>query len=142
MREEAEPSQNEHAKPRSTEETDADKEERRKMHQELHSLMKKYEEMAKKMGASLSVDQLLTSTDLPYNAEVMAAPLPPKFKVTQMEMYDGSKDPLEHLETFKAYMTLHGFPREVAYKAFPLKLKGEARGWFGALPPGSIDDFG
>ncbi|KAF5447575.1 hypothetical protein F2P56_033117 [Juglans regia] len=37
--------------------------------------------MAKQMGVSFSVDQLLTSTDLPYSAKVMAAPLPPKSKV-------------------------------------------------------------
>lgn len=70
--------------------------------------------MAKRMGGSSFVDQLLTSTDLPYSAEVMATSLPPKFKVAQMEMYDRSKDPLEHLETFKVHMTLHGFSGKIA----------------------------
>lgn len=44
--------------------------------------------MAKKMGTSSSVDHLLTSTDLLYNAEVMVVALPPKFRVPPMEMYD------------------------------------------------------
>lgn len=76
--------------------------------------MDKYEEMAKKEGASSSVDQMPTNTNLPYSAEVMAMPLPPKFKVLQIDLYDGAKDPLEHLDTFKTHMTLHGFPRKIA----------------------------
>ncbi|XP_041010255.1 uncharacterized protein LOC121254329 [Juglans microcarpa x Juglans regia] len=51
------------------------------------------------------------------------------------------KEPLEHLETFKAHMTLHELLGEVACKAFPLTLKGTARAWFGSLPPGTIDSF-
>lgn len=88
-----------------------------------------------------SVDQLLTSTDLLYNAEVMASPHPSNSKVCQMEMYDGSKDPLEHLETFKAHLSLHGFLSEVAYRVFPLTLIGAARTWFGSLPSRSINGF-
>lgn len=51
-------------------------EERRIMHLELRELEDKYVEMAKQMGVSFLVDQLLTN-----NAEVMIVPLPPKFKV-------------------------------------------------------------
>ncbi|XP_040988994.1 uncharacterized protein LOC121236616 [Juglans microcarpa x Juglans regia] len=56
-------------------------------------------------------------------------------------MYNEARDPLEHLETFRAHMTLHGFPGEVACIAFPLILKGLARVWFKSLAPGSIDSF-
>lgn len=103
--------------------------------------MDKYKEMTKRTGASSSIDQLLTSTDLPYSTEVMAAPLPSEFRVPKMDMYDRSKDPLEHFEIFKAHMTLQGFPRKIACRAFPLTLKGAARGWFKSLAPGSIDTF-
>ncbi|KAF5449771.1 hypothetical protein F2P56_030183 [Juglans regia] len=58
-----------------------------------------------------------------------------------MEAYDGSKDSLEHLETFKVHMTLHGFPSEVASRAFPLTLKRVARPWFGSLWPGTVGSF-
>ncbi|XP_035546600.1 uncharacterized protein LOC108993896 [Juglans regia] len=77
------------------------------------------EEMEKKTDTSSTVDQLLVSSNLPYSEEILAMPFPPKFKVPQMEAYDGSKDPLEHLDTFKAHKTLHGFLGEVAYRAFP-----------------------
>ncbi|XP_040992653.1 uncharacterized protein LOC121239472 [Juglans microcarpa x Juglans regia] len=56
-------------------------------------------------------------------------------------MYDESKDPLKHLETFKAHMTLHDFSRKIACQVFPLTLKGVVRGWFGALQLSSIDSF-
>ncbi|KAF5459049.1 hypothetical protein F2P56_023038 [Juglans regia] len=38
-------------------------------------------------------------------------------------------------------MTLHGFPGEVACGAFPLTLKGQAWGCFGALRPGLSSSF-
>ncbi|XP_040992588.1 uncharacterized protein LOC121239400 [Juglans microcarpa x Juglans regia] len=97
--------------------------------------------MAKRMGGSSSVEQLLTRTDLPYREEVMVVPLPPKFKVPQIDLYDGSKDPVDHLKNFKTHMTLYGFPGEVACHSFPLTLKGIARGWFGALCLESIGSF-
>lgn len=94
------------------------------------------------MGAWSTKDQLLTGTDMLCSAGVMAIPFSPKFKVPHMEVYDGSKDPLEHLETFKAHMTLHGFSREVVCQAFLLTLKRVAWGWFGSLPLGSMNSFG
>ncbi|KAF5458728.1 hypothetical protein F2P56_022738 [Juglans regia] len=97
--------------------------------------------MEKRMGGSSSVEQLLTRTDLPYSEEVMAVPLPSIFKVPHIDLYDGSKDPIDHLENFIAHMTLSGFPGEVACRAFRLMLKGIARGWFGTLRPGSINNF-
>lgn len=105
----------------------------KKMDHELRSRIDKYEKMTKRMGALSSVDQLVTRTYLPYSVVVMAAPWPPKFRVPQIEMYDGSKVPLEHLETFKTHMTLHEFPREVDCRVFLLTMKEAARGWSGSL---------
>ncbi|KAG6735019.1 hypothetical protein I3842_01G299400 [Carya illinoinensis] len=93
--------------------------------------------MARKIGTSLLVE-LLTSIGLPHNKEVMVVPLPLKFWVPFMEMYDNTWDPLEHLRTFRAHMTLHSFSRKVAYRAFPLTLKGLAKVWFRSLAPGSM----
>lgn len=95
----------------------------------------------KKDGHVVISRQLLTSTGLPYNVEVMAVPLPPKFQVPLMDMYDRTRDPFKHLETFKAHMSLHGFTGEVACRPFPLALKEPIRVWFKSLVPGSIDSF-
>lgn len=73
------PSQNKHVVSGSVVEVDAKEEEKRQMHHELWELMHKYTKMAKKMSASSFIDQLITSTNLSYKAEIMVAPLPPKF---------------------------------------------------------------
>lgn len=99
-------------------------EDKKKMQHELCNLMNNYKEMAKKVGASSLVDHMLTSMNLTYSVEVIVMPLLPKFRVPYMDLYNRAKDPLEHLGTFKAYMTLHRFSREIACKAFSLTLKG------------------
>ena len=56
----------------------------------------------------------------------------------QVESYDGAKDPLDHLETFKTLMHLQGGSDEIMCRAFPTKLKGFARIWFSRLTPNSV----
>ena len=58
-----------------------------------------------------------------------------------MENYDGNKDPLDHLESFKTLMHLQGVPDEIMCKAFPTMLKGPVRIWFSRLTPNSISTF-
>lgn len=111
------------------------------MHLKLHELRDKYAKMIRWIGTMSTVDQLLTSTDLPYNIEVMAVPLPLRFKVSQIDVYDGSRHPLEQLETFEAHMTLHGFLREVTCRAFPLTLMGMTKAWFRSMLPSTINSF-
>lgn len=111
------------------------------MHKDLSHLMEKYEGMARKISTSSSIDNLLNNTDFPNNNEIMMVPLLPTFRVSHLELYDGSRDPVEHLETFKVHMTLHIFPREIACRAFPLTLKSVSKGWFRALQPSSVNSF-
>ena len=46
--------------------------------------------------------------DPPFTPKIMDEVVPPWFKIPQIELYDGSADPLDHLEAFKALMLLHG----------------------------------
>ena len=55
---------------------------------------------------SNDLDELVHQTDSPFTASVTSFPLPPKFRMPQVESYDGSKDPLDHLESFKTLMHL------------------------------------
>ena len=59
----------------------------------------------------------------------------------QIESYDGAKDPLDHLETFKTLMHLQGVAYEIMCRAFLTTLKGPARIWFSRLTPNSISIF-
>ena len=57
---------------------------------------------------SNNLDELVHRTDSPFTALVTSFPLPPKFCMPQVEAYDGSKDPLDHLESFKMLVHLQG----------------------------------
>ena len=84
------------------------------------------------------LDDLVHRTDSPFTTFVTSFPLPPKFCMPQVESYDGSKDPLDHLESFKILMHLQGVVDEIMYKAFPTTLKGPSRVWLSKLTPNSI----
>ena len=59
----------------------------------------------------------------------------------QLETYDGSKDPLVQLESFKTLMDLQRMADEIMCRAFPTMLKGPVRIWFSGLTPNSISTF-
>ena len=75
---------------------------------------------------SSDLDDLVNRTDSPFTIPVNSCPLPQKFRMPQIESYNGVKDPLDHLETFKTLMHLQGIPDEIMCKAFPITLKGVA----------------
>ena len=76
---------------------------------------------ALKGQVSSDLDDLVNHTDSPFTASVNSFPLP------QIDSYDGVKDPLDHLETFKTLMHLQGVADEIMCRAFPTTLKGAAR---------------
>ena len=76
---------------------------------------------ALKGRVSSNLDDLVNRTDSPFTAAVNSFPLP------HIDSYDGVKDPLDHLETFKTLMHLQGVADEIMCRAFPTTLKGAAR---------------
>ena len=55
---------------------------------------------------SSDLDDLVNRIDSPFTASVNCFPLSYKFRMSQIDSYDGVKDPLDHLETFKTLMHL------------------------------------
>ena len=96
---------------------------------------------ALKGWVSSDLDNLVHQTDSLFTASVNSFPLPPKFHMPQVENYDGNKDPLDHLESFKTLMHLQEVPNKIMCRAFPITLKGPARIWFSRLTPNSISTF-
>ncbi|XP_075667606.1 uncharacterized protein LOC142637204 [Castanea sativa] len=90
---------------------------------------------------SNDLDDLVQRTDLPFIASISSFPLSQKFHMPQVESYNGSKDPLDHLESFKTLMHLQGVPDAIMCRALPTTLKGPARIWFGRLTLNSISTF-
>ena len=62
--------------------------------------------IALKGRVSSDLDNLVNRTDSPFTTSVTSFPLPHKFRMPQIDSYDGVKDPLDHLETFKTLMHL------------------------------------
>ena len=110
---------------------------------EMQAMKEQMEVMmnALKGCVSSDLDDLVNRTDSPFTIPVNSCPLPQKFRMPQIESYDGVKDPLDHLETFKTLMHLQGVPDEIMCKAFPTTLRGTARIWFSRLTPNSINTF-
>ncbi|XP_065628038.1 uncharacterized protein LOC136066912 [Quercus suber] len=90
---------------------------------------------------SSDLDDLVNRIDSPFTAPNNSFPLPHKFRIPQIKSYDGVKDPLDHLETFKTLMHLQGVPDEIMCRAFLTMLKGPTRIWFSQLTPNSISTF-
>ena len=68
-------------------------------------------------------------------------PLPPKFRLPQLEFYDGTKDPLDIIRAFKTILNLQQTLDEVICRSFLATLIGAARVWFSKLPASSIANF-
>jgi hypothetical protein len=92
-------------------------------------------------GKESLVDNLFQSKDSIFTNEVSNFDLPGRFKVPDISVFSGSEDPIEHLDNFRAHISLHKTPDTVTCLAFPLTLSGKARDWLRNLFPKSIDNF-
>ena len=88
-----------------------------------------------------TMDTLVRQTESPFTTEVLRYPLPAKFKMPQIEIFDGVKDLVDHLNTYKNQMELHGYQNPVRCRAFATTLNSPALAWFNRLPPSSITSF-
>ena len=85
-----------------------------------------------------TMDILVQQTESPFTVEVLCYQLPAKFRMPKVETFDGVKDPVDHLNTYKNQMELHGYQDPVRCRAFATTLKGPALAWFNRIPPSSI----
>ena len=82
---------------------------------EIQAMKEQMEVMmnALKGRVSSDLDDLVNRTNSPFTLFVNSFPLPQKFRMPQIKSYDGVKDPLDHLETFKTLMHLQRVPDEI-----------------------------
>ena len=99
------------------------------------------DEMRENMRRANPVEDLVHRTDSPFTALINGHPLPLKFKMPSLDSYDGTRDPFDHIATFKTTMHLQGVPDEIMCRAFPTTLKGPARVWFSKIPSNSVSSF-
>ncbi|XP_030970403.1 uncharacterized protein LOC115990750 [Quercus lobata] len=84
---------------------------------------------------------MVRAMDSPFTAAILECPVPSKFRLPQLEPFDGLKDPQDHFNTFKTTLGLQQPPDEILCHSFPTTLKGAVREWFMKLPTSSIDNF-
>ena len=77
----------------------------------------------------------------PFTTSIDGHPLPPKLKMPSLDLYDGARDPFDHIATFKTTMHLQGVLDEIMCRAFPTTLKGPAWVWFSKILPNSVNYF-
>ena len=99
------------------------------------------DEMRENMRRVNLVEDLVHRTDSPFTTLINSHPLPPKFKMPSLDSYDETRDPFDHIATFKTTMHLQRIPDEIMCRAFPTTLKGPARVWFSKIPPNSVSSF-
>ena len=109
----------------------------------LREMRKKMDELrnAIKEKTDRSVDRMVRSTDSPFTSAVLECPVPSKFRLPQLEPFDGLREPQDHLNTFKTTLGLQQPPDEILCCSFPTTLKGAAKEWFTKLLTSSIDNF-
>ena len=66
-----------------------------RMENELYNMRKEMDKLksAIKDKGRENLDGMIRRTDSPFTTEVLNRPLPPKFRLPQLELYDSSKDP-------------------------------------------------
>ncbi|GKV15370.1 hypothetical protein SLEP1_g26164 [Rubroshorea leprosula] len=77
----------------------------------------------------------------PLNTNIVLEPYPTGFRIPQLETYDGTKDPDDHLHAFYSCMQAQNASDALMCKIFPSTLRGNARTWYYSLPPRSINSY-
>ena len=57
----------------------------------------------------VSMDALVHQTKSPFTVGALHFPLSTMFRMSQIEMFDETKDPIDNLNTYKNQMELHGY---------------------------------
>ena len=68
-------------------------------------MKKVIEKMKENMRKANPIEDLVHRTDSPFTASINGHPLPSKFKLPSLDSYDGTRDPFDHIATFKT--TVH-----------------------------------
>ena len=76
------------------------------LEREMDQMKKTIEEVKDSMKRANLVDDLIHRCDYPFTASITSHPLPSKFKMPTLDSYDGTRDPYDHIATFKTTMHL------------------------------------
>ena len=93
---------------------------------------------AMKGKRTINLDGMVKRTNSPFTTSILECPLPPKFRLPYLEVYDGTKNPLDHIGAFKTLLSLQQTLDEVICRTFLATIRGAAHVWFSKVPAASI----
>ena len=73
---------------------------------EIDQMREAMDKMRENMRRANPLEDLVHKTDSLSTASINSHPLPPKFKMPSLDSYDGTRDPFDHIATFKTTMHL------------------------------------
>ena len=74
--------------------------------EEMNQMKKVMEEMKENIRRANPIKDLVYGTYSPFTASINGHPLPSKFKLPSLDSYDGTRNPFDHIATFKTTMHL------------------------------------
>jgi len=84
---------------------------------------------------------LLSTFATPFNQEIIEAPHPKKVKMPFVKPFDGTTDPDDHVDVYKAQMYVRDVDETMYCQYFPATLRGITQKWFNDLSSESITSF-
>ena len=70
----------------------------------MDQMRKVMDEMRENMRRANLAEDLVHQTNSLFMTSIIGHPLPPKFKMPSLDSYDGTRDPFNHIATFKTTM--------------------------------------
>ncbi|GKV49316.1 hypothetical protein SLEP1_g56072 [Rubroshorea leprosula] len=116
-------------------------EELMKKNAELEKQLKDIQRSVDKLKSPRSHQQALDLDSTPFNLSITTKPYQEGFKISHLETYDGSDDPIEHLHTYQAIIKIQNATDAMMCKVLPATLKSIARRWYHKLPRHSIASY-
>ena len=77
----------------------------------------------------------------PFSREILEAPRLSKIKILSVNLFNGTTDPDDHVDVYKAQMYVQDVDDATCCRYFLATLKGIAQKWFNGLPRGSVSSF-
>ena len=77
----------------------------------------------------------------PFIIRIVRTEIPSKFKLPQLDQYDGTGDPITHISSFRTKMMLQNVNDGILCQVFPSTLTKTAQRWFHQLPKNFVSFF-
>ena len=94
------------------------------LEKEMDQMRRVMDEMRENMRRANPMEDLVHKTVFLFTTLINGHPFPPKFKMPSLDSYDRTRDPFDHIATFKTTMHLQEVSDEIMCRAFPTTLKG------------------